>query len=229
MNKIQEFQKLAQVFISHGFNLFLVGGTVRDYLLNKELTDMDAVTDATPFDVLSFLSNVDTTFAHLGSLKYKNENGLKFDITTLREESDYADSRHPKRINFVKDLKLDYLRRDFTINAMYMDKDLNIIDYSGGQKDLSNHILRMIGDPDVRLKEDPLRILRAIRFALMFNLVIEPTLYEAMQDRFYLLSNITDAKIRSEIDKIKEKDLNLKYKKELLEEFDIANLKGVIK
>ena len=229
MNKIQEFQKLAQVFISHGFNLFLVGGTVRDYLLNKELTDMDAVTDATPFDVLSFLSNVDTTFAHLGSLKYKNENGLKFDITTLREESDYADSRHPKRINFVKDLKLDYLRRDFTINAMYMDKDLNIIDYSGGQKDLSNHILRMIGDPDVRLKEDPLRILRAIRFALMFNLVIEPTLYEAMQDRFYLLSNITDAKIRSEIDKIKEKDINLKYKKELLEEFDIANLKGVIK
>ena len=229
MNKIKEYQELAQIFISHGFNLFLVGGTVRDYLLNKELTDMDAVSDATPEQVISFLDNVDTTFAHLGSLKYKNNNGVKFDITTLREESDYFDSRHPKNIKFVKDLKLDYLRRDFTINAMYMDVNLHIIDYCNGQKDLSKHILRMIGDPDKRLKEDPLRILRAIRFALMFNLTIEPSLYEAMQDRFYLLSNITDAKIRSEIDKINEKDINLKYKKELLSEFDIANLKGVIK
>ena len=229
MNKIKEYQELAQIFISHGFNLFLVGGTVRDYLLDKELTDMDAVSDATPEQIISFLDNVDTTFAHLGSLKYKNNNGVKFDITTLREESDYFDSRHPKNIKFVKDLKLDYLRRDFTINAMYMDVNLHIIDYCNGQKDLSKHILRMIGDPDKRLKEDPLRILRAIRFALMFNLTIEPSLYEAMQDRFYLLSNITDAKIRSEIDKINEKDINLKYKKELLSEFDIANLKGVIK
>ena len=229
MNKIKEFQQLAQLFKSHGFNLFLTGGTVRDYLLNKELMDMDAVTDATPFEVISFLSNVDTTFAHLGSLKYKNENGIKFDITTLREESSYLDSRHPSKITFVKDLKIDYLRRDFTINAMYMDAELNVIDYSSGQKDLSNHILRMVGDPDTRLKEDPLRILRAIRFALMFNLVIEPSLFEAMRDRFYLLSNITDAKIRSEIDKIKEEDINLKYKKELLSEFDIANLRGVIK
>ena len=227
--KIEEFQKLAQVFKSHGFNLFLVGGTVRDYLLHKELTDMDAVTDATPNEVISFLPNVDTTFAHLGSLKYKNENNLKFDITTLREESGYLDSRHPSKITFVKDLKIDYLRRDFTINAMYMDSELNIIDYSGGLHDLSNHTLRMVGDPDIRLKEDPLRILRALRFALMFNLKIEPTLYEAMRDRFYLLSNITDAKIKSEIDKIKEDDINLKYKKELLSEFDITNLKGVIK
>ena len=229
MTKIEEFQKLALIFKSHGFNLFLVGGTVRDYLLNKELDDMDAVTDATPNEVINFLVNADTTFAHLGSLKYKNENGLKFDITTLRKESAYLDSRHPSKITFVKDLKIDYLRRDFTINAMYMDADLNIIDYSDGQLDLKTHTLRMIGDPDIRLKEDPLRILRAIRFALMFNLRIEPTLYEAMRDRFYLLSNITDAKIRSEIDKIKEEDINLKYKKELLSEFDIANLKGVIK
>lgn len=229
MQKIKEFQKLALIFKSHGFNLFLVGGTVRDYLLHKELTDMDAVTDATPKEVISFLPNADTTFAHLGSLKYKNENGLKFDITTLREESAYLDSRHPSKITFVKDLKIDYLRRDFTINAMYMDSELNIIDYSGGQQDLQSHTLRMVGDPDIRLKEDPLRILRAIRFALMFNLKIEDSLYEAMRDRFYLLSNITDAKIKSEIDKIKEDDINLKYKKELLSEFDITNLKGVIK
>ena len=229
MDKIKEFQQLASLFRSHGFNLFLVGGTVRDYLLGKELTDMDAVSDATPEEIISFLPNVDDTFAHLGSLKYKNENGLKFDITTLREESRYLDSRHPSQIKFVKDLSKDYLRRDFTINALYMDTELNVIDYCGGQKDLENRLLRMVGSPDQRLKEDPLRILRAIRFALMFNLTIEKTLFEAMRDRFYLLSNITDAKIRSEINKIDESQIDLEMKKELFREFDIANLKGVIK
>ena len=229
MNKIKEFQNLAVLFKSHGFNLYLVGGTVRDYLLDIELEDMDAVSDATPLQIISFLPDVDTTFAHLGSLKYKNENGLKFDITTLREESGYFDSRHPSNISFVKDLTKDYLRRDFTINALYMDADLNVIDLCRGQKDLSAHLLRMIGNPDERLKEDPLRILRAIRFALMFNLKIEETLLEAMKDRFYLLSNITDAKLRSELSKIKEDQIDPNYKKELFREFDIANLKGVIK
>ena len=229
MNKIKEFQNLAAIFKSHGFRLFLVGGTVRDYLLSKDLTDMDAVTDATPLDIVKFLPNTDTTFAHLGSLKYKNENGLKFDITTLREESGYFDSRHPSEIRFVKDLKKDYLRRDFTINALYMDDELNIIDYVKGQVDLSNRLIRMIGDPDKRLKEDPLRILRAVRFALMLNFKIETILLEAMKDRFYLLSNITDAKIRSELSKIKEDEIDISYKKQLYKEFDIANLKGVIK
>ena len=227
MNKIQEFQSLASLFKAHGYNLYLVGGTVRDYLLGLELSDMDAVTDATPIEVVSFLPNCDTTFAHLGSLKYKS--GLKFDITTLREESSYLDSRHPSRITFVKDLKLDYKRRDFTINAMYMDSNLNVIDYCNGKEDLSRHLLRMVGDPDKRLKEDPLRILRAIRFHLVFKMILDEKLEEAMRDRFYLLNNITDAKIQSELDKINQYDVDLRMKKDIFEQFDIANLKGVIK
>ena len=229
MNKIQEFQSLASLFKAHGYNLYLVGGTVRDYLLGLELSDMDAVTDATPIEVVSFLPNCDTTFAHLGSLKYKSESGLKFDITTLREESSYLDSRHPSRITFVKDLKLDYKRRDFTINAMYMDSSLNVIDYCNGKEDLSRHLLRMVGDPDKRLKEDPLRILRAIRFHLVFKMILDEKLEEAMRDRFYLLNNITDAKIQSELDKINQYDVDLRMKKDIFEQFDIANLKGVIK
>ena len=230
MNKISEFINLANIFKSHGYNLYLVGGTVRDYLLNKELEDMDAVTDATPIEVVSFLPNVDTAFAHLGSLKYKTPNGLKFDITTLREESAYLDSRHPSQIKFVKDLELDYKRRDFTINAMYMDSNLNVIDYCHGKKDLENRILRMVGNPDKRLKEDPLRILRAIRFYLVFDLEFDKKLKEAMTDRFYLLNNITDAKIREELDKIGLHDeINVYKKKDIFEQFDIANLQGVIK
>jgi len=229
MDKIKEFQSLAETFKNHGYHLYLVGGTVRDYLLGHELEDMDAVTDATPIEVVTFLKGVDTTFAHLGSLKYKTANGLKFDITTLREESAYLDSRHPSHIVFVKDLEKDYKRRDFTINAMYMDENLNIIDFCNGQKDLKNRILRMVGSPDLRLKEDPLRILRAIRFYLVFNLEFDKSLREAMTDRFYLLNNITDAKIRSELDKIGEKEVDVYRKKEIFAQFDIANLKGVIK
>lgn len=229
MDKIKEFLNLATVFKEHGFSLFLVGGTVRDYLLDKELNDMDAVSDATPSEIIKFLPNVDTAFAHLGSLKYKTPNGLKFDITTLREESNYLDSRHPSSIKFVKDLKLDYKRRDFTINAMYMDENLNIIDYCNGQVDLSHRLLKMVGDPDIRLKEDPLRILRAIRFHLVLNFKIDDALLEAMKDRFYLLKNISDSKIKMELDKINAYDVDLKLKKEIYQQFDIANLQGVIK
>ena len=229
VDRIHAFQSLADLFNSHGFKLYLVGGTVRDYLLGLPLDDMDAVSDATPTDIVKFLPTADTTFAHLGSLKYKDENGVKFDITTLREESGYLDSRHPSQVNFVKDPKDDYKRRDFTVNAMYMDKGLKVIDYCGGQKDLENRILRMVGSPDQRLKEDPLRILRAIRFHLMYNLKIEDSLMEAMRDRFYLLKNLNDAKIESEMSKIDLTKSTREQKEEIFAQFDIANLHGVIK
>ena len=227
--RINAFQELAKIFNEHGYRLYLVGGTVRDYLLNLPLDDMDAVSDATPDEIVSFLPNVDQTFARLGSLKYKNPDGIKFDITTLRKESGYLDNRHPSEIIFVKDLKIDYQRRDFTINALYLDEKLNVIDYSNGQKDLNNRLLRMIGDPDIRLKEDPLRILRAIRFALMLDFKIDDELLKSMQDNFNLLRNITDAKIRSELNKIAYEKVNQNYKDELFKQFDIANLQGVIK
>lgn len=228
-NRLESFARLAEQFERHGFTLYLVGGTVRDYLLGYALEDMDAVTDATPNQVISFLPNVDDTFAHLGSLKYKDPNGVKFDITTLRKESGYTDSRHPNRVIFVSDIEDDYQRRDFTVNAMYMDKDLKIYDFCNGQQDLKNRILRMVGDPDKRLKEDPLRILRAIRFSLMYKLKIDRELKEAMVDRFYLLQNITDAKIRSELNKLDLSHVDPKDKKEIFEQFDVANIKGVIK
>ena len=226
---LDSFIKLANEFNKHGYQLYLVGGTVRDYLLNEPLTDMDAVSEATPEEILAFLPNADATFKRFGSLKYKTSDGLKFDITTLRKESSYEDSRHPNKVIFVKDLKEDYLRRDFTVNALYMNKDLKVIDYCNGQEDLKNNILRMVGDPDTRIKEDPLRILRAIRFHLMHHLRIEESLLEAMHDNFDLLRNITDAKIRSELNKIDDTVVDQKEKMDIFAQFDIANLVGVIK
>lgn len=226
--KILTFQNLAKQFEEQGYKLYLVGGTVRGYLLNEPLTDMDAVSDATPEQIIAFLSPIDDTFKKFGSLKYKAD-GIKFDITTLREESSYLDGRHPSQIVFVKDLAKDYLRRDFTVNALYMDKDLKVIDYCHGQEDIKNQVLRMVGDPNIRIKEDPLRILRAIRFHLMHHLKIEQSLLEAMHTHFALLRNVTDAKIRSELNKIDDTVVNQSEKKAIFEQFDIANLVGVIK
>ncbi len=164
--KIDTFLQLAEIFSKNNKKLYLVGGTVRDYLLGLKLDDMDAVTDATPDEMKLFLNTmkVDYTFAKFGSIKVFI-NKIKFDITTLRKEASYTDSRHPGNVVFVKTLKEDYIRRDFTINAMYLDSSLKLIDYVDGKNDLNNKILRMVGNPEDRLKEDPLRIIRAIRFA----------------------------------------------------------------
>ena len=228
-NKIIIYQNLAKLFEERGYKLYLVGGTVRDYLLGKELTDMDAVSDATPEQIIEFLSPIDKSFARFGSLKYKSDSGVKFDITTLRKESSYLDNRHPSQIEFVKDLGIDYQRRDFTVNALYMDKDLNVIDYCNGQEDLKNRLIKMIGNPDTRIKEDPLRILRAIRFHLMHNLDIDKDLLKSMHNNFDLLRNITDAKIKSELNKIDDNIVNQDEKNAIFQQFDIANLVGVIK
>lgn len=223
--KLNAFKELSSLFKKNNFSLYLVGGTVRDYLLNKELDDMDAVTDATPNEVKEFLPDADFTFARMGSMRIKS-GGVKFDVTTLRKEESYVDSRHPLKVTFVRDLKEDYIRRDFTINAMYMDDELHIYDYVDGQKDLSNKIIRMVGNPDIRLKEDPLRILRAIRFAIDFNFVIDDELKDSIKRNKDLINKLNIEKIKMDMKKLKIN--NDDYKKELFNEFDIKYLLDMI-
>ena len=219
-DKKQAFLKLNQVFNDHGYQLYLVGGTVRDILLNIPLTDMDVVTDATPEEMKSFIDG-DYTFSKMGSVKYNFLN-TKFDITTLREEEIYEDYRHPQKVIFVKDLKTDHLRRDFTINAMYMDKNFSLIDFEGGEMDLKNHLLRMVGDPLIRLKEDPLRIIRAIRFALTYNLTLDKDLEYAIQLTIPYLERLSEDKIKMELKKIKVD--HIESTKQLFEKFPIKHL-----
>ena len=154
---LDKFRKLYDRFSSFGFSLYLVGGTVRDYLLGIPLGDMDAVTDATPNEMKSFLPEANYSFERFGSISIKID-GTKFDITTLRKEGSYLDSRHPLKIIFVKDLKEDVQRRDFTINALYLDKNLKVIDYVDGLNDIDNRVLRMVGNPKNRLKDERIDI-----------------------------------------------------------------------
>ncbi|MFA5480777.1 MAG: hypothetical protein WC282_00095 [Bacilli bacterium] len=196
------FLDLCLLFAKHGFALYMIGGTSRDYLLNREVLDYDFVTDATPEQMATFLVDIDDTFARFGTicLIYKNQ---KIDIVTFREEGEYTDFRHPESINYIRDIRKDHVRRDFTINALYIDQNFKVYDFAGGLKDLQEGVIRLIGDPDKRLKEDPLRILRAERFAKKLNFRIEEKTFQAMERNRHLLSKINADKIREEI--IKQK------------------------
>ena len=222
---LKEFIELSKLFEANGYKLYLVGGTVRDFLLGKELTDMDAVTDATPEDTKSFLVKADYTFSKMGSIKFVS-NGIKFDITTLRKENSYKDSRHPSNVIFVKDLKIDVIRRDFSINGMYMDDKMVVYDYVNGQEDLNKKVLKMIGDPDTRIKEDPLRIIRAARFALELNFDIDKKLEEAIIRNKDLLKLLRKEKIIQDIQKLKHFDED--RKNELFDKFGITKVINVI-
>ena len=203
--RIELFQKLSKTFKEHGYSLYMVGGTVRDYLLGIPLSDMDLVTDATPEETKVFIRDADYTFAKYGSIKLILD-GVKFDITTLRKESNYSDSRHPSKVEFTKDLKEDVLRRDITINAMYLDSALNLIDLVGGKNDLDNHIIKMVGDPTKKIQEDPLRIVRIFRFSLEYDFTIEPQLRKILENNMNLLSLLNKDKVNQEIRKSTHQD-----------------------
>ena len=222
--KRDAFIELAKVFSTHGYRLYLVGGTVRDILLRLPLTDMDAVTDATPEEMKAFLEG-DYTFAKMGSIKVKYHD-VKFDITTLRKEKEYTDHRHPGEVVFVKDLKTDHIRRDFTINAMYMDEQFKLYDFENGLEDLQNRILRMVGDPVERLKEDPLRIIRCLRFSLTYQLTIEPSLENALIASIKFLDSLSRDKIKMELKKF---DISqIEEMKQLFDKYSIKHLLDVL-
>ena len=194
---IEAFDYLKTIFNSHGFRLYVVGGTVRDYLLGLPLTDLDFVTDATPEDEEKFLPEANYTFKKYGAIRFPFE-GKHIDITTLREEGQYNDSRHPSSVKFVKDPKLDYVRRDFTVNALYLDEDYKILDFAGGQEDLKKKVIRFIGDPIKRIEEDPLRICRAERFASVLGFEIEEKTKKSLAEMSYLLEKMNPDKLKEE-------------------------------
>ena len=191
------FDYFKNIFNKNGFRLYMIGSTSRDYLLNNKIKDYDFVTDAKPADTLKFLELKDS-FAKYGVLNTKYD-GINVDIVTLREELDYKDHRHPNEIKFINDINIDYKRRDFTINAIYIDENYKIIDPTGfGVNDLNNRILRFIGDPLTRIKEDPLRILRAYRFIEEYNLNVDENTLSILKTNEAFFKKINPHKIKAE-------------------------------
>lgn len=194
------FTNLATLFNKHGYRLYMVGGTTRDYLLDLDILDYDFATDATPDEMKEFLPDASYSFAKYGTVRVK-DGDVKIDITTLRVEGEYVDHRHPRYIEYVKTIEQDYVRRDFTINAIYIDEKFNVIDPANGLDDLEKKIVRFIGNPVTRIKEDPLRILRADRFAKKLNFSIDEKTKRAMQKYHYLLDELNPNKVIEELKK----------------------------
>lgn len=164
-----------------GGGAWLVGGTVRDLLLGLPPRDFDIATDLAPDAVATCLPDVDARDRALGVCRVQASVGA-VSITTLRTEGDYADHRHPRQVAFVKDVAVDAARRDFTINALYLDEERgHLLDPCDGERDLAARVLRCIGEPRARLREDALRLLRAVRFAGRLGLRIDDDLADAIR------------------------------------------------
>ena len=225
---VDEYLKLSKEFSANSYHLYLVGGSVRDLLIKKEIEDFDLATDATPEEMAIFLKDCDLTFAKYGAVKIKRGKHY-FVITTFRKEGKYDDSRHPSKITFIREMKKDAKRRDFTINGLYMDDHFTVYDYVDGQEDIKNKTIRLIGFfKTKRIKEDPLRILRAARFALRFNFTIDPKLTKIIQKHAVLLTKLNPEKIKEELGKFGE--VNEKKKEKLFNELNISKyLKDMLK
>ncbi|MCL4855564.1 MAG: CCA tRNA nucleotidyltransferase [Bryobacteraceae bacterium] len=182
-----------------GYAAFLVGGCVRDMLLGIVPKDLDVATDATPPEVLRLFPQAQPVGAHFGVILVPGD-GAKVEVATFRSDHAYEDGRHPGRIEFETDPKRDVLRRDFTINAMLMDPDTKeVLDFVGGRQDLESGIIRAIGEPEQRFREDHLRMLRAIRFSARFNFAIEEHTMRAMKSLAPLIRHVSAERVRDEL------------------------------
>lgn len=200
---------------------YLVGGIVRDSLLNKKSNDIDIATSVNPEIVHSLFPSA-LYFKKYGTTSFKDE-GFNITIASLRKEKCYLDYRHPTEIEFIFDIFEDYKRRDFTINALYVSSSLDIIDPSTfGINDIDNKVIRMIGDVSTRLKEDPLRMIRAYRFSYELGFKIDDSIILFTKNNLELLKRLNPQKIKEELKKIPS-DLSKDIIKELSLEFVYNN------
>ena len=221
---------------NNGYQAYIVGGFVRDYLLNINSTDIDITTNATPKQIKKIFNDVklkknDHEDSNYGSLivHYKN---IEFEVTTMRMESDYLDNRHPSSIKYVNDLQTDLLRRDFTINAICMDKNEKIIDPLNGCKDLKNKKIKTINNSLDSFKDDALRILRAIRFSVILDFQLDIEIINAIKDTKHFLKNISYERKKIELDKIfasknAKNGIDLIKKLDLNKDLELSNLDRV--
>jgi tRNA nucleotidyltransferase (CCA-adding enzyme) len=210
----QEIKSIISKLEKGGYEAYIVGGPVRDFLLGKIPKDWDITTNAKQEEIQkifpeSFYNNKFGTVTVVNS-KTKDETLKNIEITTYRVDVGYSDKRHPDEIKFTPNLKEDLARRDFTVNAMALQtkneklktKNYKIVDLFGGQEDLKNKIIRAVGNPNERFREDALRMLRSVRFACQLDFEIEKKTFQAIQKNKDLMKFVSCERIRDEFEKI---------------------------
>ncbi|MBD0380554.1 CCA tRNA nucleotidyltransferase [Paenibacillus sp. WST5] len=188
---------------SAGYEAYLVGGCVRDAVLERPIKDIDIATSALPEQVMACFPRTAPTGLQHGTVTVILEQGT-YEVTTFRKEAQYEGFRRPASVEYISDLTEDLRRRDFTMNAMAMDIAGTVIDPFGGQKDLDLGMLRCVGAAEERFGEDALRMLRCIRFASTYNLEVEAKTWQALLEQAPLLRHIAIERVRSELERMIE-------------------------
>jgi len=237
--EFKDGKKLIKILNSLGFEGYIVGGSVRDLILGRVGDDVDIATNATPDQVKKIFSERGYGIALVGEkfgtvLVYKK--GMEpIEITTYRSEGKYTDSRHPDEVRFEKDLRKDLARRDLTINSMaYNPVTDELIDPYGGRNDIKNKLIRAVGNPDHRFTEDPLRMLRTVRFAGRLGFNIEKDTYNSMKRNSGELDWLPVERVKTELFKILEQDdpassLQILADTKLMDRFlpEVSNLQNI--
>ena len=222
MNKI--ILNILKKLESNGYSAYIVGGYVRDYLLGIESNDVDICTNALPKDVIGIFKLDRSAKDNYGSINIKTKK-FNIDITTFRKESDY-ENHLPNNTLYINDIKEDLKRRDFTINALLMNSKSKIIDYNNGKEDLRNKLIRCIGDTNKKLGEDPLRVLRALRLSIIYNLNLDQEIVDFIKDNKKVIEDISFFRRKEELDKIlscKNKIIGLNT----LKKYDLCDVLGI--
>lgn len=201
-----EFIEILKEIEKNGFEAYIVGGFARDKYMNINSNDIDICTNAKPEELKDIFDDIDLTYAKYGNAILKRDN-YTFEITTFRKDVSY-NNRRPN-IEFVETLKEDLNRRDFIINTLCIDSNNNYIDYLNARKDIDDKIIRLVGTKE-KLKEDPLRILRAIRFSTILNFKLDDEIIEGIKEYGYLVETLSYNRKKEELDKI----FDSKYKKD---------------
>lgn len=186
-----------------GFEAYIVGGSVRDRAIGREVSDYDVTTSALPEEVEKVFSKykvVETGIAH-GTVTVIID-GVPVEITTFRSDGEYLDSRHPESVTFTRNIEDDLARRDFTMNSIAVDRRGKTVDPYGGMEDISRGVVRCTGDPDRRFGEDALRIIRALRFSSTLGFEIEAATAESIHRNREKLLNISVERVFSELKKL---------------------------
>lgn len=232
MNKIIDLQipsdiiEIKELFSKNDYSLYIVGGSLRDYLINNQPKDWDLATQAHPQQIIDVFKNKEGYKTYevgrkFGVINIITPHNNQYEIATFREESSYSDNRRPDEVVF-SNIENDVKRRDLTINALYYDIHKGeIVDLVGGLEDINNKIIKTVGDPNKRFEEDGLRILRTVRFACAFNYEIEVFTKEAMRKNINNLSYISNERIREEFLKALNKTKSYSRLYSYLYELDI--------
>jgi len=201
--KLIAARSILQTLLNAGHKAYFVGGFVRDRSLGEPVQDIDLATSALPQEVMALFPHTVATGLQHGTVSVI-VNKVAYEVTTFRTESTYEQSRRPVEVTFIRDLHADLERRDFTMNAMAMDVEEQLIDPYEGQADIKLRIVRAVGNANERFAEDALRMLRCLRFAAQFNFQIEQDTWQALLTNRSKLEHISIERVRMELDKMLE-------------------------